>query len=213
MREHGSSDETITESTMVPTTAYPSTPTSADRSTPTAADRSTSTQADPSTPTAAPSTPTSSDPSTPTTAPSTPAASSTAAPASSTPVSGAERRDFADLWPPLTSPSPAAGSTAGASGSTPPAGAVPPTSASPAPGVAGAPPTTDQWRDRARDRGDRGAGPIVIGLLLILGGSFLLARELVPDLRVAQVWPIVVVVVGVVLIMLAFVRGPRQRRR
>jgi hypothetical protein len=53
----------------------------------------------------------------------------------------------------------------------------------------------------------------VFGLLLILGGSFLLARELVPDFRVAQVWPIVVMVVGVALILLAFVRGPRQPSR
>jgi threonine/homoserine efflux transporter RhtA len=50
----------------------------------------------------------------------------------------------------------------------------------------------------------------VLGLLLILGGGFLLARELFPELRVGVVWPYVVIGIGLALILLAFLRPPRR---
>jgi len=74
------------------------------------------------------------------------------------------------------------------------------------------PPAGDEWRDRAARGDGPGAAPIVFGLLLILGGGFLLTRELVPELQVALAWPYVVIGLGLVLILLAFLRPPRSPR-
>lgn len=102
-----------------------------------------------------------------------------------------------------------------------PGGSVPPPPAGGAPGGPGfaAPdlsrsslaPDGDTWRDRTQRQPGPGAGPIVLGLLLILGGGFLLARELVPDLRVDIAWPYAVVTLGLVLILIAILRPPRPR--
>jgi hypothetical protein len=81
------------------------------------------------------------------------------------------------------------------------------------PGMDPLPPPSDEWRQRSRYRDGPGSGPIVFGLLLILGGGFLLARELYPDLRVNLIWPMVVIALGVVLVLLAFLRPPRDDRR
>lgn len=72
-------------------------------------------------------------------------------------------------------------------------------------------PAGHEWRDRAAPPPGPGIGPIVVGLLLILGGGFLLARELVPDLRITVVWPYVVVGLCPLLILAAFLRRPRPR--
>lgn len=137
-----------------------------------------------------------------------------------------------DATPPATGSSPAADGTGRWRGSgswrgsrpgpTPPAagfGAAPGSGLSRdaamprTPGMDPLPPPSDAWRDRSRGREGPGSGPIVFGLLLILGGGFLLARELLPELRVNLIWPMVVICLGVLLVLLAFLRPPRGDRR
>jgi uncharacterized membrane protein HdeD (DUF308 family) len=55
---------------------------------------------------------------------------------------------------------------------------------------------------RRRDAG----GPLILGLILIVLGVFFLARQLIPNLDVNLLWPIVAIVAGAVLIVAAFVR-------
>jgi hypothetical protein len=69
------------------------------------------------------------------------------------------------------------------------------------PGVPGAAPR--------QDTRPSGAGPVIFGALLILLGVWFLVREYL-DIDLGQLWPIVLIVIGVVLILLAFVR-PRRR--
>lgn len=111
---------------------------------------------------------------------------------------------------PAAPPGPLPYATAGLPGTGPSSSAA--DRAASAPGWQPTPPG-DGWRERGRRSEGPGSGPIVFGLLLILGGSFLLARELVPDLRVNLVWPVTVMALGAVLIVLAFLRPPRDRRR
>jgi len=51
-------------------------------------------------------------------------------------------------------------------------------------------------------------GPIVAGLILIIVGGALLARELVPGLDLSQVWPWASVILGIGLVILSIRRAP-----
>jgi phage shock protein C len=71
---------------------------------------------------------------------------------------------------------------------------------------AGAPPPASiahEWAGRRaeRRRHRSGSGGIVIGSVLILIGAWFLAQEYVPWLRTAQLWPIALVLLGVVLLV------------
>jgi hypothetical protein len=46
----------------------------------------------------------------------------------------------------------------------------------------------------------------VLGILLILAGSYFLIRQFVPALDMGLIWPVVVIFLGVLLVVLAFVR-------
>jgi phage shock protein C len=86
-----------------------------------------------------------------------------------------------------------------------------PPSAGPA---AGAPsPDTEssfgQWSPPPRHRHHRGnAGPLVIGLILIVVGGYFLARQFIPALDFSLIWPLVVIGGGVLLIVAAVSRQP-----
>jgi len=51
-----------------------------------------------------------------------------------------------------------------------------------------------------RREGGRGGGAILLGVLLILGGVYLLARDYLPALRLNLAWPVVLVAIGVLLV-------------
>jgi hypothetical protein len=72
-------------------------------------------------------------------------------------------------------------------------------------------PAGDAWRQRSQHHDGPGAGPIVIGVLLIVGGAFLLAREVMPGLRIDAVWPYAVVLLGLVFMVVAVLRPPQRR--
>ena len=63
---------------------------------------------------------------------------------------------------------------------------------------------------RPRHRGDRGGG-LILGLILILVGGYCLIRQYIPAIDLDITWPVVVVVVGVLLVILAFM--PDRSRR
>jgi phage shock protein C len=51
-----------------------------------------------------------------------------------------------------------------------------------------------------RREGGQGGGAILLGVLLILGGAYLLARDYLPALRLNLAWPVVLVAIGVLLV-------------
>ena len=51
-------------------------------------------------------------------------------------------------------------------------------------------------------------GPIVAGLILIIIGGALLAREMVPGLDLSRIWPVASVILGIGLIILSIRRAP-----
>jgi len=82
----------------------------------------------------------------------------------------------------------------------------------PDPGTAGAtPPAGPQsgspdWSYR-RTRHHDGNGALVIGLILIVAGAFFLARQFIPALNWSLVWPLIAIVGGLLLILIALGRG------
>ena len=97
-----------------------------------------------------------------------------------------------------------------------PAAGMPPTPGTPpgpegAPGITGATPppgpmgNAAAWFYRHHRRNDA-TGPIVIGLILIIAGAFLLARQFVPAFNWGLIWPLLIVAGGLLLIVVAFGR-------
>jgi phage shock protein PspC (stress-responsive transcriptional regulator) len=62
------------------------------------------------------------------------------------------------------------------------------------------------WRAEHRDPG----GPIVLGVLLVLIGIWFLAQRYMPAADFDRLWPIAIVVVGVVLVLLSIRPGRRE---
>jgi phage shock protein C len=121
--------------------------------------------------------------------------------------------------PPDVAPQPADGAPAAAGAPTPPyeppAGTPPPVYrpyVPPSPPFG--PPPHEAWRARWDTERPRrhGLGGIVFGLILVLiGGAFLL-RQAVPSIDFDVLWPAVVICLGVVLLVAAFIpRGDGQR--
>jgi phage shock protein C len=55
---------------------------------------------------------------------------------------------------------------------------------------------------RRHDRHERsGAGPVVIGLILVLVGVYFLLRTFVPDLDLGPFWPVILIVIGGALLV------------
>jgi phage shock protein PspC (stress-responsive transcriptional regulator) len=103
----------------------------------------------------------------------------------------------------------AAGSAASGAGPDPGAGAGETGSTDravePAPWAAAAPPPPGPAPAGQRDH----TAGLIVGLLLILGGAFLLFQQFVPTFDLDRFWPLAVVAVGVVLLVLA-VRPDRR---
>jgi phage shock protein PspC (stress-responsive transcriptional regulator) len=102
--------------------------------------------------------------------------------------------------PPADSPRPVA-SGAAATPESPggPEGA--PSAGAPAPSAG--PSIAEEWWAR---RGERrhyrsGGGGLVLGAILILVGAWFLARDWIPWLRSAEVWPLIIIAVGVILLV------------
>jgi len=80
-------------------------------------------------------------------------------------------------------------------------------------GVPPAPPSAPYQADyrygRRRHRGDA-AGAIVIGSILIIVGAFLLVRQFIPQLDFGLLWPLIIIIGGVLLIYAAYTRPRRQ---
>jgi phage shock protein C len=69
-------------------------------------------------------------------------------------------------------------------------------------GAAGPSIAQDRWARRGERRHYRsGGGGLVLGAILILVGAWFLARDWIPWLRTAEVWPLVIIAMGVVLLV------------
>ena len=105
-----------------------------------------------------------------------------------------------------------AGAGAGAGAGNPdPAGA--PTGPS-QPTFTGAAPNGPSPGNRGPADGSRrneATGALVLGILLILGGVYFLARQFLPGLDFGLLWPVIVIVLGAFLIVAAFARKERVR--
>jgi phage shock protein C len=82
------------------------------------------------------------------------------------------------------------------SASAPPGGPPP---AAPPPSIA------NDWAARraARRRHRSGEGGILVGAVLILIGAWFLARDYLPWLRLAEFWPVALILIGVILLFCA----------
>jgi phage shock protein PspC (stress-responsive transcriptional regulator) len=67
----------------------------------------------------------------------------------------------------------------------------------------------DEPPRRERGGGDRSGG-LILGLILILIGAYFLLRQFVPQIDLGLVWPVLVVIVGVVLVLGAIRPGRRD---
>jgi phage shock protein C len=58
----------------------------------------------------------------------------------------------------------------------------------------------DRWQRRAERRSDRGPG-LIFGLLLILVGGALAWHQVVPDVDLSLLWPVVIMAFGAILVL------------
>lgn len=72
---------------------------------------------------------------------------------------------------------------------------------------AGPPSTSSDWSYRPRRRDNNANGALVIGLILIVAGIFFLARQYIPAFNWSLIWPLIAIVGGLLLILVAFARG------
>lgn len=61
--------------------------------------------------------------------------------------------------------------------------------------------------ERRAARRESSSGPILLGILLVLVGAWLLARRYLPGAEFDRLWPVALVVVGLVLVVLSFRPG------
>jgi phage shock protein C len=87
-----------------------------------------------------------------------------------------------------------------------PVGAEPPEAAEGQP--AGADPATGWNAQPRRARGSSGGGSWIFGLVLIGLGLYLLAREYLPEVNFDRLWPLGLVLLGVILLFGAIRRRP-----
>jgi phage shock protein PspC (stress-responsive transcriptional regulator) len=65
-------------------------------------------------------------------------------------------------------------------------------------------------RAARRERRGTGAAPLLLGALLVLLGIWFLADEYLPNIDFEWFWPLVLVGLGVVVLVMAIDRGPKQ---
>jgi phage shock protein C len=94
-------------------------------------------------------------------------------------------------------PAPAAPAESGATGSDPVTGQP-------------APPSRSTWSAQpiARHRRGSGSGSYVVGLILVGLGLYFLVRDYFPGINLDRLWPLGLVVLGVVLLFVAMRRRP-----
>jgi phage shock protein C len=89
-------------------------------------------------------------------------------------------------------------------GSTPPAGPAGPGDPANPTGPTAAQTPPGYYRNYRRHDG---SGALVFGMILILAGAYFFARQFIPALNAALVWPVVIIGVGLLFIVFAFGRG------
>lgn len=75
--------------------------------------------------------------------------------------------------------------------------------------VSTGPTPTPAWATQPVRHRREGGGALVIGLVLVLVGAYLLARQFFPLFDLGRFWPLILVLLGVVLIATAFGRRAR----
>jgi phage shock protein C len=72
------------------------------------------------------------------------------------------------------------------------------------------PPGSDYWAARRAERRRRrsGEGGILVGAVLIVIGIWFLAQQYLPWVRFADLWPLALILIGLVLLVGALRRGP-----
>jgi phage shock protein C len=107
--------------------------------------------------------------------------------------------------PSASSQQPAAPASAGESGASSPTGEAPTEHATPAAASTGGSSADEWWARRAERRRHRssGGGALVLGAILILVGAWFLARDWLPWLRSTDIWPVAIILLGIVLLVSA----------
>jgi cell wall-active antibiotic response 4TMS protein YvqF len=88
-----------------------------------------------------------------------------------------------------------------------PSPAAPPASPATPPVSPSTPPANQPWF-ASRDRHGERNGALVLGVLLVVVGGWLLLRQYFPVFELGQLWPVLLVGVGVLLVVSAFWRRP-----
>ena len=89
---------------------------------------------------------------------------------------------------------------------TTPASPAPPAVPS-APAVPTSPPANQPWFSARERHGERN-GALALGVVLVVVGGWLLLRQYFPVFELGQLWPVLLVGVGVLLVVSAFWRRP-----
>jgi cell wall-active antibiotic response 4TMS protein YvqF len=76
-----------------------------------------------------------------------------------------------------------------------------------APVVPTSPPANQPWFTTRERHGERN-GALVLGVVLVVVGGWLLLRQYFPVFELGQLWPVLLVGVGVLLVVSAFWRRP-----
>jgi phage shock protein C len=61
-----------------------------------------------------------------------------------------------------------------------------------------------------REESRKGKGNVVAGIILIILGVFLLADPWIPNIRFRDMWPVLLILIGLVLVINAFSKDKRQ---
>ena len=82
------------------------------------------------------------------------------------------------------------------------------TPATPTPAPAPPPSANTPWFSSRERHGERN-GALVLGALLVVVGGWLLLRQYFPIFELDQLWPVLLIGVGVLLVVSAFWRRPK----
>jgi hypothetical protein len=84
---------------------------------------------------------------------------------------------------------------------------APPAAVPTPPATPTSPPASQPWYTSRERRGERN-GALVFGILLVVVGGWLLLRQYFPIFELGQLWPVLIVGVGALLVVSAFWRRP-----
>ncbi len=111
-------------------------------------------------------------------------------------------------WTPPSGPS--AASPAGGTDPAAAPGEAPPTPSAPAAPAAWTPPAADPYAGRRHRHRRSGNGGLIFGIILVALGVWFLLDNYIPDLRSDLLWPIGLVVLGLVLLVVSTRRSSEE---